>query len=124
MQICELLQHIPTVAVAGTMAGAYTVSFPKGLPHTLMKLRQGGFGSSIMENGKIVGTASLNPMTVQATVLGVFTIMSIATGQFFLTQINKELYMINRKLDDILKFLYEEKKAELLSEDFCKVRLR
>lgn len=116
MQISELLQHVPTAATAGAMAGAYTVSFPSGLPHTLMALKQGGFGSAIMENGKIVGMASFSPMLLQTTVLAVFTAMSIATGQFFLTQINRELHMINKKLDEILKFLYEEKKAELLSE--------
>lgn len=121
MQINELLQHIPTVAAAGTMARAYTVKFPKGLPHTLMSLKQGGFGSSIMENGRIVGSASFYSTMGQAAFLGIFTAMSIATGQFFLTQINEKLHMINMKLDEILQFLYGEKRAELLSEvDFVK----
>ena len=116
-QVSELLQHIPAVTAAGTMAEAYRVSFPIGLPHTLMGLKRGGFSSQIVAEGKgILGTASLYPMAAQAAVLGVFTVMSIATGQFFLMQINKELRMINKKLDEILKFLYEEKKAELLSE--------
>lgn len=121
MQISELLQYVPAVAATGAMAGAYTVSFPQGLPHTLMKLKQGGFGSQIVDMaGKkgILGSASFYPMVAQATVYGVFTAMSIATGQFFLVQINKELRMINQKLDEILKYLYEEKKAELLSEVF------
>lgn len=121
MQISELLQHIPTAVTAGTMAGAYTVKFPQGLPHTLMSLKQGGFGSSIMENGRIVGSASFYSTMGQATILGIFTAMSIATGQFFLTQINKQLHMINKKLDEILQFLHGEKRAELLSEvDFVK----
>lgn len=52
-------------------------------------LSKGGVGSSIVERGKgIVGSASLSSMATQAAVLGVFTAMSIATGQFFLTQIN------------------------------------
>lgn len=121
MQISELLQHVPAVATAGAMAGAYTVSFPQGLPHTLMKLKRGGFGSQIVDmagNKEILGSASFYPMVAQAAVYGVFTAMSIATGQFFLGQINKELRMINQKLDEILKYLYEEKKAELLSEVF------
>lgn len=120
MQISELLQHVPAAAATGTMAGAYRVSFPKGLPHTLIRLKRGGFGSQIVEAGQkgIRGSASFYPMMVQATVYGVFTAMSIATGQFFLGQINKELRMINQKLDEILKYLYEEKKAELLAEVF------
>lgn len=119
MQISELLQHVPAVAATGAMAGAYTVSFPQGLPHTLMALKRGGFGSQIVDMaGKkgILGSASFYPMMAQAAVYGVFTAMSIATGQFFLMQINKELHRINQKLDEILNFLYEEKKAELLSE--------
>lgn len=121
MQISELLQHVPAMAATGAMAGAYTVSFPHGLPHTLMALKRGGFGSQIVNmagNKKILGSASFYPMIAQAAVYGVFTAMSIATGQFFLVQINKELRMINQKLDEILKYLYEEKKAELLSEVF------
>lgn len=116
MQIGELLQHIPAGAAAGAMAGAYTVKFPHGLPHTLMSLKQGGFGTSIIDHGKIVGSASFYPMMTQAAILGVFTAMSIATGQFFLAQINKELHKINSRLDEILRFLYGDKKAELLSE--------
>lgn len=117
MHISELLQHIPTAAAAGTMATAYTVSFPKGLPHTLMSLKQGGFGSQIMNNGKIAGSASFYPMFGQAAVLGIFTAMSIATGQYFLAQINREIKNINQKLDEILKFLHINKKAALLSEE-------
>lgn len=121
MQVSGLLQQLPATAMTATMAGAYTVRFPKGLPHTLMTLKRGGFSSQIVDMaGKkgILGSASFYPMAAQATVFGVFTAMSIATGQFFLVQINKELRMINQKLDEILKYLYEEKKAELLSEVF------
>jgi len=116
LQISELLQHIPAMTAAGAMANAYTVNFPQGLPHTLMALKQGGFGSSIISDGKIVGAASFYPMLGQAAILGIFTAMSIATGQFFLARINKELQKINQKLDEIMKFLYGDKKAELLSE--------
>lgn len=110
------MQHIPNITAAGAMAGAYTVSFPKGLPHTLISLKQGGFGSQIFDGKRFVGSASFNPMLGQALIYGVFSAMSIVTGQFFLTRINKELKKINMKLDDILKFLYGNMKAELLAE--------
>ncbi|MDE7200234.1 MAG: hypothetical protein K2O15_15320, partial [Lachnospiraceae bacterium] len=116
VHINGLLQYMPEVVAAGKMAEAYTVKFPKGLPHTLMVLKQGGFGSPIIENGKIVGMASFTPMLAQAAVMGAFTVLSIATSQFFLAQINKELHKINRKLDEILAFLYGDKQAELLAE--------
>lgn len=116
MQVSALLQHAPSAAASGIMAKAYMVKFPKGLPHTLTKLHQGGVGSIIRENGKIVGSASFYSLQTQAIVLGAFTAMSVITGQFFLVQINKELNKINMKLDEILAFLYGDKKAELIAE--------
>lgn len=116
IQLDGLMQHIPNMAAAGAMAGAYTVSFPKGLPHTLISLKQGGFGSQIFDGKRIVGSASFNPMLGQAAIYGVFSAMSIITGQFFLVRINRELKKINMKLNDILKFLYGNMKAELLAE--------
>ena len=116
MHIGGLLQQIPLAVSAGTMAQAYTVSFPKGLPHTLTALNQGGFGSMIQQNGEFIGTASFAPLSLQASFLGTFTAMSIASGQYFLSQINQELKMITLNLDRILEFLYGDKKAELMAE--------
>lgn len=116
MQISALLQQTPQALAAGTLAKAYTVTFPEGLPHTLTALHQGGYGSIIRANGKIAGTASFYPLTAQAVALGAFTALSAITGQYFLTQINSEMKIVNQKLDEILGFLYGEKKAELLSE--------
>ena len=42
--------------------------------------------------------------------------MSMATGQYFLSEINSKLKIISSKLDSILEFLYGDKKAELISE--------
>lgn len=116
IQISALFQEVPKAMTAVAMANAYTVSFPKGLPTTLMKLHQGGVGSPILESGKIVGSASFNPMAAQAIALSAFTAMSAVTGQYFLAQINSELAIVNNKLDDIMEFLYGEKKAELMAE--------
>lgn len=98
------------------MTNAYVVKFPKGLPHTLTTLNQGGFGSMIRENGKFVGSASFYSLSAQALIMGTFTAMSIASGQYFLSQINNEMRMMNMKLDEILEFLYGDKKAELMAE--------
>ena len=116
MYMSSFLQQVPMATTAGTLVNAYTASFPEGLPHTLTALKQGGFGSMVRENGKFAGSASFYQMTEQAAVLGAFSAMSIATGQYFLTQINSELHMINLKIDKILEFLYGEKKAELMAE--------
>ncbi len=116
-QINALLQQLPSVFASCGMTTAYRVEFPKGIVGTLTKLKQGGY-STIMKgtDGKIVGTASLYSMSMEAAVLGAFTAMSVVSGQFFLAQINAELKVIKEKLDQILQFLYGDKKAELISE--------
>ena len=62
LQVMELVNHFPTVLAVGNMATAYKVTFPKGLPHTLLALKQGGYGSQIFDQGKIVGSASFHPV--------------------------------------------------------------
>ena len=70
----------------------------------------------IRENGKFVGTASFYSLSSQAMILGAFTAMSVASGQYFLKKINSEMRMMKMRLDEILEFLYGDKKAELISE--------
>lgn len=116
MYISALMQYMPTTLAAGVLSQAYVVKFPAGMPHTLTALKQGGFGSMLRENGRFVGTASFYPVAVSATMLGVFNAMAVASGQYFLTQINREMRMMTMKLDEILGFLYGDKKAELMAE--------
>ena len=117
MQVSALMQQLPTALTAGAMTQVYTVRFPEGLPHTLTALKQGGWGSMIRgENGRFLGSASFYRMTTQAALLGVFSAMSAATGQYFLAEINSKMEKIQLKLDKILEFLYGDKKAELLAE--------
>lgn len=121
MHFSTFMQQVPTVLASGTLAQAYTVSFPAGIPHTLTALQQGGFGSMVRDGGRFVGSASFSPIQTQAVLLGAFSAMSVITGQYFLTQINQSMDKMNLKLDKILEFLYGDKKAELLSEiDFTK----
>ena len=116
IHISAFTQNALPAVSTGIMANAYVVKFPEGLPHTLTALNQGGVGSMIKENGKFIGSASFYSMSTQAAIIGAFTAMSIASGQYFLSQINNEMRMMNMKLDDILEFLYGDKKAELMAE--------
>lgn len=116
MHLSAAYQHFPSMVAAGTMAQAYIARFPEGLPHTLTALKQGGFGSMIQGKQGFVGSASFLPLTGQAIFLSVFTTMSVASGQYFLTKINSQLDVIQRRLGEILDFLYGDKKAELMSE--------
>lgn len=116
-QLYAMMNQMPNVFATGAIAQAYCVKFPEGLSHTLTALKQGGYGSMIKgTDGKFIGSASFYSMTPQAVAMGAFTAMSIASGQYFLAQINKELNMISMKMDKILEFLYGDKKAELISE--------
>ena len=116
MHLSAAYQHFPSMVAAGTLAQAYIVKFPEGLPHTLTALKQGGFGSMIRGDQGFIGSASFLPVTGQAIFLSAFTAMSVASGQYFLARINRQLDVIQRRIDEILDFLYGDKKAELMAE--------
>ncbi len=119
IQIGGLLQQAPAVIAADMMSKAYTIKFPEGIPSAchLMHYKAGGVGNAIQgADGKIVDHASVYELSTQAMVLNAFNAMSIASGQYFLAQINSELKAINKTVDQILEFLYGDKKAELMAE--------
>ena len=116
-QLGLLQSQLINVADTAALANAYIVKFPDGLPHTLMHLSQGGVSSTIVNtSGRIAGTASLFDVQSLAAVSICFSLMSFATGQYYLQNIHNDLDMINLKIDQILGFLYGEKSAELLAE--------
>lgn len=116
-QISALQKVALDVAETNLLSNAYVLSFPEGLPHTLMELKQGGNSTTLIgADNKIAGTASLYSIQSIATVAEVFQIMSFATGQYYLANLHNDLSMINQKIDNILGFLYGDKSAELLSE--------
>lgn len=112
----SLMAQMPMLMAADTLADSYKVVFPEGVTGSLMKLKQGGESSIIMGNEGISGHASLYKMAPEAALLGAFSVMSIATSQYFLTEIHSELKLINQKIDQIMDFLYGDKRAELLAE--------
>ena len=116
-QVSMLTQSIVPATASGLLANAYYCKFPEGMPHTLMKYKTGGVGSTIVgESGRALDHASFHKLTAASAVLGIFTVMSAITGQYFLAQINSKLDKINQSVSDILAFLYGDKKAELVSE--------
>lgn len=117
--INALMQQLPSFAAAGTIANSYRLVFPEGIEGTLMryKTESAGLGTPIIgENGKIVGHAELFDMRAEAAILGAFTAISVVTGQYFLSEINSKLTLLNLKVDKIMEFLYGDKKAELMAE--------
>ena len=117
MSLSALASQMPAALSAGALANAYTVRFPQGLPHVLTALDQGGYAAMIRgAKGRFIGSASFYPMAAQAALMGAFTAMSVVSSQYFLKQIHSEMQVMNLKLDEILEFLYGDKKAELLAE--------
>lgn len=111
------INQLPNLINSAISSNAYLVSFPDGIQHALTPLKQGGFMSNYRNaSGQFMGTASLHPLEAISAVSSAFSIMSIATGQYYLSEINQELNLVNSKLDKIIDFLYGDKKAELISE--------
>lgn len=117
-QVNALLGAAPSLLGVSTLSQSCVLSFPEGVQGTLMRLKRGGYSTTLQnpETGQIVGTAALEQTAIQAACLGAFTAMSIASGQYFLAEINGKLNMMRLSLDKILEFLYGDKRAELLSE--------
>ena len=116
MGISAIVSQLPAAVSEGVLSQSYIVKFPEGLPHTLTKLKQGGFGTMIRDDTGFVGTASLFSTKGVVAMTGLFSFMAVLSGQYFLKEINKELKGLNAKVDKILEFLYGDKKAELMSE--------
>ena len=114
--INQLIGFVPEIVAEAGLANTYKVVFPKGLPNTLMRLKQGGYSSTIMAGNKIKGTASLYKLNAQAAMLASITAVSAAVGQYYMHAINEQMKSINQKLDEILEFLHDDKKAELMAE--------
>lgn len=115
-QMNFLFSQMANLSASNTLAQAYIVEFPEGVPHKLMKLHRGGYTASVMGEKGIVAQAAFHPLEYEAVIMNAFSVMSIATGQYFLCEINKEFNMINQKIDKIVDFLYGDKKAELMAE--------
>lgn len=115
--MAAFVQSIPSLFAADTLAKAYLVKFPEGLPKTLLKLKNGGYSSTIVgADSKFAGTASLHELANLSQLYSVFSVMSFLTCQYFLTNIFDSLSVIRKSVDEILDFLYGDKRAELIAE--------
>ncbi len=120
MRISAFVQNSIPAVMGGASANLYTVTFPEGVPHVLCQLKDGrGYFSMVRDpaTGQFSAVTPLNPVgTGYAIASSAFAVMSIATSQYYLTEINNKLNKIQLGVDKILEFLYGEKRAELMSE--------
>ena len=118
VRLNSLLQLAPTVAAADALSKTYVLRFPEGVQGVLMRLKQGGLSTVMVGgDGRIVGTASLiEAGTEMVNLMNIFTAASFATGQYFLAHISTELSEIRKSIDDVLKFLNDDKRSQLIAE--------
>ena len=113
----RLIHELPQAHAAHTLANAFVAKLPEGYSiKDMIQYKTGGYGTPIRGASSIEDHAALYRLSDQAAVLGIFTILSAATGQYFLSRIDNKLSLVNDKLDAVLSFLYGENRAELLAE--------
>jgi hypothetical protein len=119
-QLNHILSVVPNALASKSLSGAYKVIMPagatgpliqrtsgplKGLYDTTTKSAGGGFGPH-------AGLQSLNPAAIA---LGVFTVLSFVTGQYFLAEINKKLSEIKNEIIKLEKMFENKIIAEIKS---------
>lgn len=104
---------------------AFKVVLKKGLHLGKSSAANGAFkGMAFSEEGQLNSVPDLVPIDPGAMAasmapqlaLGIFNAMSIATGQYFLSEINSKLRKIDAGINDIKSFLETDKKSESLSD--------
>ena len=113
----EVTQMLSACAVGNALSGAYRVEFPKGLSGVLVPHGNGSLAimrdpvtKQFMSHGTLYSLNSVGLM------YSVFSTLSMATGQYFMKQINENFREIQDKLNRILDFLYTDKSCELYAE--------
>lgn len=99
-----LLNQLPALIGTKELSGAYKVILPSGIVGNLMKMHNGLYTTSVIgESGKIVAQAGLTSLSSVATPLAVFSVASIITGQYFMSQINQSLNLLANNVEEIQK---------------------
>ena len=116
-QISSVLQFMTSSAAGNALSGAYRVEFPKGLSGVLVPHNGGSL--AIMRDPvtkEFLAQGTLFSLSELGAMYSVFSALSMATGQYFMRQINENLRELQTKLDQVLDFLYNDKACELYAQ--------
>jgi hypothetical protein len=119
----SLIQLFPNLVNLGNYSGdVYRVVFDKGLGVLQTSAKYPGyFTGNIVQagtNNKIVSGAVFQQLSMAPQIIsGVFSIMSIVTGQYYMSQINNNLQKMEKEISDIKQYLKDDKKSKLLSRE-------
>lgn len=116
-QANNIMSIIPNLLASTTLANSYKVILPPGSAGDLMKYKDGLLGTPIVDptTGKIIGHAGLQSLQPQAIALGVFTVVSFVTGQYFMAEINQKLTSMKDAIHKLQATLMNLEKAEVFS---------
>jgi hypothetical protein len=117
--LSQLLGSIPEISAAIALNQSFRIVMPAGVLGKLMPLVKdpalsGLTTTSIIgSSGQIIGTAGLASMSGFVAPLIIWTILSFLTGQFFLSQIQRNTQAIFDELRNILYFLVAKEESDL-----------
>lgn len=117
--VSPIFSQLPGIIGTTLSASSYRIRLPEGFTvNDLMKLNRNNEMTTILKKGgkgAIQGSASLVSNAPAAVLMGVFTVLSVATSQYFLKEINNNIVNIKNRLNNIDFFLKAEKQSELLA---------
>ncbi len=126
-ELQTLFRHAPGLAKTAVTASSntYVLRFPpevaegiRNNSYRIMESAQGGLhGVAVDAQGKIVSHGTLVPesrVRVATVAAGVFQILSIATGEYYLSLINDRLLQIEQGIQDIKAYLTAQDRAILV----------
>lgn len=107
------------------LEGAYKVIVKDGMHLAKSKATEGAFRGALLNNlnNQVSGQAELlkiSPIELTRApqyALGVFSIMSAVTGQFYLSEIHNRLGGLETRVNDIRSYLANEKKSKLWADE-------
>ena len=110
-------QSIANLFPADSSARYMAMTFTNKLPNLLNTLHNSNATLMVRDEfGHFVKGIAVGDLFEVMLTANTLTLMALASQQVMLSQIDSKLNLINKKLDDILQFLYGNKKAELLAE--------
>ncbi len=108
------------------LEGAYKVVIKDGMHLANSKATEGAFRGALLSNAKnqVAGQAELfkiNPVELSKApqyALGVFSALSMVTGQYFMTEINNRLRSLESQVSDVQSFLEDDKRSRLFACEY------
>lgn len=123
-QCDQLLKFIPQACLNSYNGQVFRAHFNEGLGVLQEAVGPGHYyrGNVVGKNGKFAQSVKWEKLSSAPQVVGgIFTVMSVASGQYYLAEINKNLRKIEREVHQVYQFLENDKKSKLIAnEDFLK----